>query len=235
MFPLTDTELGIGDLATYWARELPGSPPRNEVVDRTLAAFWRGDLRLTDPVNGGDRRVRLLDAVARCAGHPGLLFRKEGEPPAPMSVELPDGSIEITLANEIVWPPAREIHADDLRTAAYEALAEAKFDDYADLIRPVLYSLKITREAFEAFCSGKCYNLPVFWFSKTSSRKVTAKAKLAKFLRDAAAECKGKRPSKAELRAQAQEKIPGLSARAFDAAWAAHAPASWKKPGPKTR
>lgn len=240
MYPLPDPTLTLSDIAQYWARELPGPPPAEEIRDRLVAALWRGELVVeigaAEKGLHTDRRDLLLSVVSRHDDHPGLLFLRPDTEADPAIVELPDGGALVDLRHRISWPVAYEAPHSMARLAAFEALASASLDDYASDVAPILSGQTVTRDAFAQFCEEHGYPLPKFWFAKSQApSSAGAERRCRRWFEGQVA--KGSQPrSKADMQAEAQRLFRGLSRNGFVRIWDALAPVAWRRSGrPKAR
>ena len=234
MYPLTVTKLHLLELSEHWARDLPQHPVPDDVLDLLLQAVWRGELQACLPDVVGldpDPRRRLLEACRLRADHPGLLFVDAAGDAPPAEVPLPDGSVEIDPRLRVVWAIASEGQTPAAFSAACHVLAEARFDAFSDLLKPILASLAIDRADFAAFCQTQKCSLPPFWFARGAARSLAgAAAQCRRWLR---AEVAGgrKRLSKSGYLAEAQKRFRGLSQRSFAAMWEDVVPVTWKRSG----
>ncbi|WP_431267674.1 hypothetical protein [Dankookia sp. P2] len=148
-----------------------------------LQAFWRGELEATLPGVAGardsDPRVRVLNSCRHTPQDAGLVVvdRPEDLPPAD-AIEQPDGSAVVDLRRRVVWPADPTRQTPELLATACAVLAEAEWDDYHDLTKPVLAMLEVGRDAFGTFRSEAGFTLPPFWF-KPDTQPATVQAQNA--------------------------------------------------------
>jgi hypothetical protein len=233
MYPLPDPVLCLCDIARHWARE-PGSMPETEILDRLLSAFWTGELvanfSAAQPAAPRTEQMRLLQAAAGFAEHPGLLFLGRDEAAPPVVVEAPDGGIFADRRIRVVWPPASGTESARFEDDAFQLLAQAVVADYAADLRPVLELLETTRSDFDAYRRGQGWPPPKFWFGKSERLTPAAAAARCKRWLQALARRGPKPCSKPELQATAISLFPGLSARAFERVWEV-VPDEWRRAG----
>jgi len=90
----------------------------------------------------------------------------------------------------------------------------------------------MTREQLRAFCDENQIELPRFWFGAKVS-KASAEVQCRKWLTDQVRE--EKRKPKKDYLAIAMTEIGGLSERAFNRAWDAAVPQTWKRAGARKK
>jgi hypothetical protein len=112
-------------------------------------------------------------AASAEGGHPGILVYYDPAGLPPENEELPDGSIRILVGKRIYLPDDKSKWTSEVVSKAYDILASCELSDFSQLIWPGLRSIRITRDAFEAFCVGRGYELPGFWFGRPQFGKKT--------------------------------------------------------------
>lgn len=110
-------------------------------------------------------------------------------------------------------------------------LSQAAWDDYHELVEPVLCMLEVEQEAFGAFCAAEGFPLPLFWF-RADRRPPTAKARsdARQWLRKEVA-AGGKQHGKLDYWRAAKSLFPRLSQRGFTEIWAETVPVTWREAG----
>src|SRR4051794_30491579 len=167
MYPLSSPRMSLFDVARHWQRDMPQRPSVSEVEAWLLQAFWRSELEATLPgvaaARDIDPRVRVLNSCRHAPQDAGLIVvdRPEDLPPAD-PIQQPDGSVLVDLRRRTIWPVKPTQQTPALLAAACAVLAQAEWDDYHDLTKPVLAMLEVGRDAFGAFCSEAGFALPPF-------------------------------------------------------------------------
>ena len=146
-----------------------------------------------------------------------------------------NGNMALDLRPKVILAedPADWTEAD--LQAAYEALARCEPRDYSVQVLGFLLPQMVHRDDFAAWCDRQGWPRPSFWFrTKWPSKGVQAgggvKYDCQRWLRECAATGAARRP-KAAWRAEALQRFPGLSKRAFDRLWARTVPPEWKEAG----
>lgn len=234
MYPLKEDKLDLLKLSELWARVLEGSPPQQEVVDHLLKAIWRGQLKITlRETDGREENTKsLLDMMLLIEDHPGVLFITSGETPPPITIEHPDGSLDVDLRKRIFLPEVEFSAESDFWKACFKEISSLTFDAYSPLIKPKLASLSFTKENFRHFCLTQKYPLPAFWFEQQPPQLTNVKDESAcrdwlktELIKYAATK------TKEEWLKLAREKFNKLSHRAFYRVWDEVAPESSRKAG----
>lgn len=236
MYPITASTLSLPDLAKHWQRSLAEQPPVLELQTQLLQAFWRGALAMSLPgvaeARSLDPRVRVLNLCRHVPQDAGLIVADRLEDlPTATTIANKDGSVEIDLRRRIVWPRETAQQTPGLLVAACLVLSRAAWDDYHELVEPVLCMLEVEQEAFGAFCAAEGFPLPLFWF-RTDKRPSTAKARsdARQWLRDQVM-AGPKQYDKVGYQQKAQSLFPRLSGRSFNKVWAVTVPESWQQAG----
>ena len=232
MFPLRDAALSVSQIAEYWSRELPGSPPARETLDRLLSAFWAGDVGATLPGRSDDEsRHKLLHMIRRAAPLPGILVAPSLSDFPPAVVEEPDGGATVDFLSRVVLPAGDGAIDEATATAAFDVLAETEIEDYGETIAPVLYALEVERDELARYCEEHGFPLPKFWFERAKPHSSARAEHLCKkWLKKLVQQASAPRP-KAEVRDEALGLFPGLSRRGFDRVWNETVPPEWRKAG----
>jgi hypothetical protein len=173
MYPLVDASLPLLELAEHWSRSFPERPPANELTDRLLQAVWSGELLVSGEDGSAIGRDRLLQMVKQAdqsaLPHPGILIGDDlGALPPEVRI-LPAGGAEISLARRLRLPTDPSRWTSEIVADACAVLVSCRMSDFSPLIHPRFVSLRVTRDGFAAFCTGRGYELPGFWFARCSA------------------------------------------------------------------
>jgi hypothetical protein len=239
MLPLRTAFLRLLYIAELWSRELAGIRTANEIENELLAAFWRGQLAVVTvhnlhPIDRQSLLKGINAARKLIPEHPGFMFVDCAEM-IPPGVEVhPDGSVIIDRGLYVVLPADDADWTDEILQAAYDQFAKIPIEDFDELLKPPIYGLGATREAFAAFCDEIGYERPRFWFRKSRHDNWTARRE-----REAETWFKGiakgpKRKTKSAYRDEAAKQFD-VPAKAFSRIWEKFAPDTWKRPGPVIR
>ena len=232
-YPLPDPHLELHRLAQLWLPAHPGLD-QTELYDTLLAEFWSGRLRATlsgDSCDFDVNRSNMLDAMAQCDDHPGIIFTRD--PVSSVEIEQPssDGAVDVFTGVVVQWPIGDdELDRNEAKARAYLALSGAEFDDYSDLVKPALYGLRIDRETFRAYLRSRGIDLPEFWFGKGAGSKRPAQADVTRWLKKRFVEV-SPNVTRRMLLDEAKNRFPGLTESMFERSWADAAPPERRRPG----
>jgi hypothetical protein len=169
MYPLIDRSLALRDIARHWQRHFPERPPWEELLDTLVQAVWSGELLGCRSDGAPIDRKHLLQFIGRPPSHPGIVIYRKADDLAPEKEEYADGSVSVFLGKRVYLPLDESQWTEKVITDAYATLCTCKVDDYSTLLLPSLRTLRVTREAFEAFCIGRGYERPGFWFARAET------------------------------------------------------------------
>jgi hypothetical protein len=173
MYPLIETSLTLLELARHWSRSFPERLPADELADRLLQAVWSGELLVCGEDGSAIQRERLFHMVrqtdASTMPHPGIVIYDDPSDLPPEVRILPDGGAEVSLAHRLRLPTDPSLWTPEIVADACTVLASCRMRDFSSLIHPKFVSLRITNDAFAAFCIGRGYELPGFWFARSTA------------------------------------------------------------------
>jgi hypothetical protein len=169
MLPIRENVLHLDQIAEYWSRELGGVRTPPEIYAELLAAFWQGALVVVHAHNlypiDRESMLKAIDSTPNLE-HPGFTLVDSAEMIPPKVEQHPDGRVTVDQGIYIVLPLDHTDWTDEIVRAAYDEFAKLSFDDFHELLKPPIYGLGATQEAFAAYCDLMGWGRPRFWFGK---------------------------------------------------------------------
>jgi len=238
VLPIRESVLHLTEIAEYWSRGLSRERTQPEIYAELLDDFWHGELAAVHvhdhhPID----RESVLKAInsTRNLEHPGFTLIESPESIPPKVKQHQDGSVTIDQGLYIVLPLDVTDWTDEIVRTAYDRFAKLSLDDFHDWVKPLIYGLGATRDAFAAYCDLMSWDRPRFWFGKDRANKWTVRRQrdAEVWLKQIASE--PKRKGKSAYFVDAKRKFPALSRKNFDQIWNRVVPGNWKRSGPVVR
>jgi hypothetical protein len=173
----------------------------------------------------------MVRLIAHWRNHAGFSFVEETDTIPPQEVCNADGTTTIFYRRYIILPSDSSTWNDDLLDGVYTELASIALDDYHELIRPIVFSLTVTKNDFGSYCDRAKWPRPPFWFrhEQRSERAKRQEQEVADWLRSLS--MGQKMGSKKAYFAEARKQFPGVPYNAFERAWDKSVPLKWKQVG----
>jgi hypothetical protein len=236
MLPIRENVLHLDQIAEYWSRELGGVRTPPEIYAELLAAFWQGALVVVHAHNlypiDRESMLKAIDSTPNLE-HPGFTLVDSAEMIPPKVEQHPDGRVTVDQGVYIVLPLDHTDWTDEIVRAAYDEFAKLSFDDFHELLKPPIYGLGATQEAFAAYYDLMGWGRPRFWFGKERKGTTRRQGHAEVWLKQIASG--PKRKPKDAYFAEAARQFPGLPRKAFDRIWDRVVPRNWKRSGPVVR
>lgn len=234
--PVREQSLSLAKLARFLSRVSGEVHDLPEIYQDLLGAFWTGHLQARRHEAGQPvSRFEFLGTIAHYREHSGFSFLEPSDAVPPKVTMNPDGTASIDNHRYIVLPSDPSLWTEAVLERAYAELASVAFDGYHEHLQPVVISLTVTKDDFGSYYDRTARPRPLFWFrpDHRSERARRMEQEVGDWLISLSNGRKKK--SKRAYFKEARGQFPRLAYKAFERAWDASVPQSWKEGGALTK